>query len=230
MHTKSLAWQRWMTHGLVGGMLLLLSVLSSQLFPVGKQGEIMLIALGYLCLFLTGVTLVIGPLNLLRRRRNPVNIFLRRDLGIWAGITGCLHVLFVVRGNFHDNQILLFFLRRDAHGYTLLLTIYGLSNDLGLLATLCLLLLLALSNMVTLRWLKGKRWKWLQRSTYLLALLALAHTFGFELLNLRGSLWSGVIIIFSTLVLACQAGGIVLMVIRRRRERRHIKTLLSAQG
>ena len=42
------------------------------------------------------VTLLIGPLNLLRKRLNPVNIELRRDTGIWAGITGCLHVVFAL--------------------------------------------------------------------------------------------------------------------------------------
>jgi sulfoxide reductase heme-binding subunit YedZ len=209
-----------MTHLLSACALVALYVLSADLFPRGKQGEVLLIALGYLSLFLTGITLLIGPFNLLRQRRNPVNINVRRDLGIWAGITGCLHVLLVLRGSLRDNQILFYFLRQSLHGYALLLTVYGLSNDAGLLATVLLLLLLALSNTLTLRWLKGRRWKWLQRSTYLLALLALAHTFGFQYLNLRGSVVMGGMVGASLVVLVCQGWGIGLMLARRRQARR----------
>ncbi|HEY3992328.1 MAG TPA: ferric reductase-like transmembrane domain-containing protein [Ktedonobacteraceae bacterium] len=223
MQTKPLGQKRWITHLLLASMLSVLDILVTSLFPAGKQGEILLILLGYLSLFLLGVTLLIGPLNLLRQRRNPVNIDLRRDVGIWAGITGCLHVLLVLRGSLPGNQILLYFLRRDQGGYAPLLSAYGLSNDAGLFATLFLLLLLALSNTLTLRLLKGKRWKWLQRSTYFLVLLALAHTFGFQYLNLRGPLWIGVVISLSMLVLVCQGWGIALMLARRKRARRVVE-------
>ncbi len=227
MKAKPLSRQRWLTHLSLGCGVVALYVLISFLFPAGKQGEIWFILLGYLCLLLLGVTLLIGPLNLLRQRRNPVNIDLRRDVGIWAGITGCLHVLWAVRGTLQNDQILSFFLQRGCCSYTPLLTVYGLSNDAGLLATLILLLLLALSNTFTLRVLKGKRWKWLQRSTYLLAVLALAHTFGFQYLNLRSPLWNVSVIGVSIVVLVCQGCGIVLL--RRRNARRFAHTALSVQ-
>jgi len=226
MQAKSLPWQRWITHVLLAGSIGVLYVLVRRLFPVGKQGEILLIGLGYLSLFLVGVTLLIGPLNLLRQRRNPVNLDLRRDIGIWAGITGCLHVLLVLRGSLRDKRILLYFLRQGCCGYTPLLSVYGLSNDAGLFATLFLLLLLALSNTFSLRLLKGKRWKWLQRSTYLLALLALAHTFGFQYLNLRSPLWFASVFGLSGVVLLCQSWGIALMLIRRGRARRAAESIL----
>jgi sulfoxide reductase heme-binding subunit YedZ len=216
MRAKSLPQKRWITHLLLASMVSAVYLLITSLFPPGKQGEILLIVLGYLSLLLLSVTLLIGPFNLLRQRRNPVNIDLRRDIGIWAGITGCLHVLLVMRGSLRANQFLLYFLRRGCCGYTPLLSVYGLSNDTGLFATIFLLLLLALSNTLTLRLLKGKRWKWLQRSTYLLALLALAHTFGFQYLNLRGPLWIGLVIVLSGVVLVCQGCGIALMLARRR--------------
>lgn len=208
-----------MTHLLLGGMVIVLYTLIARRFPPGKQGELLLIFLGYLSLFLVGITLLIGPFNLLRQRRNPVNIDLRRDIGIWAGITGCLHVLLAVQGRLRDNQILFYFLRRTSAGYAPLFTVYGFSNDTGLLATLLLLLLLALSNTLTLRVLKGKRWKWLQRSTYLLTLLALIHTFGYQYLNLRGPLWIDAVGGLCLVVLFCQGCGIALMLIRRRRAR-----------
>lgn len=214
MRAKALDRKRWVTHLLLGGVVCALYLLSARLFPRGKQIELLIILLGYLSLLLVCVTLLIGPLNLLRQRRNPVNIDVRRDIGIWAGITGCLHVLLVLRGNIANGQALLYFLRQDS---TPLLTIFGLSNDAGLFATLLLVLLLVLSNTFSLRLLKGKRWKWLQRLTYPLALLVLAHTFGFQYLNLRGPLVIGLIAGLSVIVLICQGLGMALTLARRGR-------------
>ena len=223
MQATSLSRQRWLTHLFLASLVSALYILIGLLFPAGKQGEILLILLGYLSLLLVGVTLLIGPLNLLRQRRNPVNVDLRRDIGIWAGITGCWHVLLVLRGSLRDNRILFYFLRPGCcGGYTPLFTAYSLSNDAGLFATLLLLLLLALSNTFSLRVLKGKRWKWLQRSTYVLLLLALAHTFGFQYLNLRGPLWIDAVLGLCAVVLVCQIWGIATTLARRRRAHQHI--------
>jgi hypothetical protein len=115
---KSFGSRRVLTHLLLGGMTLALFLLIAILIPRGKQSIFLVIALGYLSLFLVFITLVLGPLNLLRLRRNPVNIDVRRDIGIWAGITGCLHVLLVIRGTVLNGQILLYFLQRGCCGYT----------------------------------------------------------------------------------------------------------------
>jgi len=216
MQAKRLASQRTLTHLLLGCMVVALFLGVAWLVPADKGYNLLLITLGYLSLLLVGVTLLIGPLNLLRQRRNPVNIYLRRDVGIWAGITGCLHVILVLRGNIQDGEALLFFLRRETGGYTPLLTLYGLSNDVGLFATLLLLLLLALSNTLTLRVLKGKRWKLLQRLTYLLIILSVLHTLGFQLLNLRVPLFFAGLFVLSALILACQGLGIALTLARRK--------------
>lgn len=209
--------QRIVTHLCLGGIVVALYLLIALLLPAGKSFELLIIALGYLSLFLVGVTLLIGPLHLLYARRNPVNIDLRRDVGIWAAITGCLHVLLVVRGNIWDGEALFYFLRQGSNGYTPLLTIYGLSNDAGLFATLLLLLLLALSNTLSLRLLKGKRWKLLQRLTYLLIILSIAHTVGYQYLNLRGPAFTWGIVVLSLLILVGQSWGIALTLARRRR-------------
>lgn len=211
--------ERIFTHLLLGGLIAALYLLIVFLAPEGKQYELLLILLGYLSLLLIGVTLLIGPLNMLRSRlhRNPVNIYLRRDVGIWAGITGCGHTLLVLRGNIANAQILQFFLRLSNNGYSLLLTVYGVSNDFGLFAVLLLCLLLALSNTASLRWLKGKRWKRWQRLTYLLALFAVAHTLGFQYVNLRGSLFQAVVIALVTLIVIGQTVGILVTLLSQRR-------------
>jgi sulfoxide reductase heme-binding subunit YedZ len=224
--SKGFGFQRIITHLLLGGMTVTLYLLIGFFAPEGKQVGVLIIALGYLSLLLIGVTMIIGPINLLRSRRNPVNIDVRRDIGIWAGIAGCWHVLLVVRGTVLNGQILHYFLQ--ANGFGLQLNIYGFSNDTGLFATILLLLLLAFSNAASLRFLKGKWWKRIQRLTYLLALLAVAHTFGYQYLNGRGELLFVAVIILSVLVLACQACGIVLTVSRQRRNNRDSTLLRSS--
>jgi DMSO/TMAO reductase YedYZ heme-binding membrane subunit len=76
--------------------------------------------------------------------------------------------------------------------------------------------LLAFSNTFSLRILKGKRWKQVQRLTYLLMLFAAAHTLGYEYLNLREPVFFVFVIVLLALVLVCQGIGIVLMLLRRR--------------
>ena len=196
---------------------MMLYLLIALFIPREKQTEIFIIALGYLSLLLICVTLLIGPLNLLRLRHNPVNLDLRRDVGIWAGIAGCLHVLLVLQGTLLNGQLLLYFMQEGCCGYIPQLNVYGISNDFGLFATLILLLLLTLSNTVSLRVLKGKQWKRLQRLNYLLALFAVVHTFGFQYLNLRVPFFFLVVIILIILVLVCQGLGIALTLSRQRR-------------
>lgn len=224
MQTKRMPRQRITTHLCLGGLVVALYLLIARFLPVGKGFELLIIALGYLSLLLIALTLLIGPLHLLRSRRNPVNIDLRRDVGIWAALTGCLHVLLVLRGNIGDGEALLYFLRRGCCGYTPLLTIYGLSNDAGLFATVLLLLLLVTSNTLSLRLLKGKRWKLLQRLTYLLIALAVAHTLGYQYLNLRGAIFTWGMVLLSALILVCQGWGIAVTLARRERA----KTLAGA--
>lgn len=215
---RRIAHPRLVTHLLLGGMLAVIYLCLVGFSPGGRQTELFVIVLGYLCLILACVSLLIGPLNMRSRRRNPVNIDVRRDIGIWSGITGCLHVLFVLRGRIQGGLILLYFLREGPQGYTPLFTVFGISNDSGFFATLILLLLLALSNTASLRYLKGKRWKLLQRLTYLLVPLILVHTFGYQYLNLRSPLLVWGVIALSIIVIACQFMGITLTLVRRKRE------------
>src|SRR4051794_25936432 len=50
-------------------------------------------ATAYTSMALLGATLVTGPLNLLRNRRNPISTDLRRDLGIFSAIISLAHVV-----------------------------------------------------------------------------------------------------------------------------------------
>jgi sulfoxide reductase heme-binding subunit YedZ len=134
------------------------------------------IATAYPALFLTGVAVVLGPWNVLRRRANPVSFDLRRDVGIWAGIMALLHT--AVGLNVHlRGRMWLYFVdehHRVRHDW------FGFGNDTGLAAALLFLLLLAISNDLSLRSLGTRRWKSLQRWTYAAVILTILHAIAYQ--------------------------------------------------
>jgi len=161
---------------------------------------------GYVSLILIVFTLLIGPWRILRQRRNPVSVNLRRDVGIWAGISGVLHVLFGFQVHL-KGQILLYFFKPYGEEYKPLLNLFGISNYIGAIATLILILLMSLSNDISLRWLKGGRWKFLQRFNYLLFILVVAHTLGYQVVVKREPTMMLIAIGLTLLVLAMQSLG-----------------------
>lgn len=173
------------------------------------------IGLGYISLILIVVTLVIGPLQLLSKKRNPVNINLRRDVGIWAGVTGGLHVVFGFQVHLGGDIVLYFFERTAHHGLKPLSNLFGLSNDVGAVATVGLILLLFLSNDLSLKWLRGPLWKWLQRLNYVLIVLALAHTFGYQLVVKREQVMMLIVLGLTAVTVLAQLVGVAISVMRR---------------
>jgi sulfoxide reductase heme-binding subunit YedZ len=133
-------------------------------------------ATGYVATVLLTLTLVIGPANLLLRRRNPVSSYLRRDAGAWTAIFSVVHVILglQVHGSGELSGFLGYFLARDGGP---LLNSFGLGNWTGLVATVIVVGLLAISSDLALRKLKARRWKWLQRLNYALFALVIAHAF-----------------------------------------------------
>ena len=135
-------------------------------------------ATGYIALGLTAFTLLIGPANLLLRRRNPVSNYLRRDAGAWAAIVSVVHV--IVGLQLHGppaatslgERILRYFFEPDGSPLT---NSFGLANWTGLAATVIVVGLLAISSDAALRRLKAGPWKWLQRLNYALFALVIAH-------------------------------------------------------
>jgi sulfoxide reductase heme-binding subunit YedZ len=131
------------------------------------------IATGYVGLGLLGLTLLIGPANLLLRRRNPVSSYLRRDLGTWTAIFSAIHVIvgFQVRGGGSPFRFLDFFV---ADGKPLTNS-FGLGNWTGLAALVIVVGLLVISTNRSVRELKAERWKSLQRLNYTLFALVVLH-------------------------------------------------------
>jgi sulfoxide reductase heme-binding subunit YedZ len=142
------------------------------------------LGLGYASLALLLLTLATGPWLVIAGQRVPVSTMFRRDVGIWAGVAGCLHVVFGLQSH-HGGQIARYFF---VHWPALTpdVSVFGVSNWIGAAATLVLLGLLMLSNNLSLRALGTRRWKLLQRFNYLLAALTVLHTFGYQSVGDRG--------------------------------------------
>jgi sulfoxide reductase heme-binding subunit YedZ len=183
------------------------------------------IGTGYVGLWLILATLVIGPLKLLKVRKNPVNLNSRRDIGIWAGITSLAHVVFSIALQFSwGGSLMGFFFYQDG---TPKFNLFGVSNGFGLVGALVVLFLLILSNNYFLKRLKGKNWKKLQRFNYLLFVVALVHTITQQVNVGRNPLLTFGVIALATGVVAAQSIGFVIY--RRRSEQRKNTTVLAAK-
>lgn len=142
-------------------------------------------ATAYVGLALLGATLLTGPLNVLRRRPNPISTDVRRDLGIWAGVLSVAH--FFIGWQVHMKHRYLYFFR-EVEGSNALrprTDLFGFANDTGLAAVLITVLLLALSNDYFLGTLGSDRWKRLQRWNYALFGLVLLHGVAFQVIEKR---------------------------------------------
>lgn len=143
-------------------------------------------ATAYTGLLLLAATLLVGPLRILRGRTMPIaSNDLRRDIGIWAGIVSVAHV--VVGLQVHANSMLLYFFREVGPGKHLALRydLFGLANYVGLIATMVVLLLLALSNDWSLRRLGAPKWKNLQRWNYAGFGLIALHSVIYQVIETR---------------------------------------------
>ncbi|HVW75313.1 MAG TPA: hypothetical protein VHC39_16865 [Rhizomicrobium sp.] len=129
-------------------------------------------------LVLLAVTLVIGPWRKLTGRDTPTSQDLRRDIGIWAGITGLFHTgigqCVHLRG-----RPWLYYIYEHWKVMPLRYDVFGFSNYAGLTAALILMVLLATSNDASLRALGMARWKAWQRWNYGCFALAALHSFGY---------------------------------------------------
>ncbi|MEO6049803.1 MAG: ferric reductase-like transmembrane domain-containing protein [Pyrinomonadaceae bacterium] len=145
----------------------------------------MSLATGYLGIALLGATLILGALNVLRRKTNPVSTDLRRDVGIWCGIVSLAHV--VIGLQVHMGSMLLYFFNdvEAQNHFSFRTNLFGLANYVGLFAVFLILFLLILSNDSSLRYLGKQRWKSFQRLNYVLMLLVVFHSIAYQILENR---------------------------------------------
>jgi len=195
--------RRLLHHIFIGVGSVGLIILFMHLFPKRDFISQVSIATAYPALFLTAATLLLGPFKVLQRKPNPISTDLRRDLGIWAGISALLHT--VVGLNVHlRGRMWLYFVDTRHH---LLRNAFGFGNYTGVLAALVFALLLALSNDVSLRRLGVARWKSLQRWAYAGIALTAAHAIAYQQIEKRISSFQVVLYFVLGIVLAFQSAA-----------------------
>ena len=133
-------------------------------------------ATAWVALGCVALSLMLGPLNLVRARPNPVSSDLRRDLGVWGGVVGLVHLGIGLTVHMRG-KMLQYFLPPPASRGLLPFRVdaFGAANDLGLVSGLILLMLVLLSSDLSLRVLGTPRWKWWQRMNYVGALAMVGH-------------------------------------------------------
>lgn len=166
-------------------------------------------ASAYASLGLLGATLILGPVNILRARPNPVSTYLRRDVGIWAALLALGHVVFGLQVHMSGRFWLYFVYPADeAHVLPVRHDLFGLANYTGLAATLVLVLLLILSNNASLRALGRRRWKGLQRWNYGAFALIGVHGIAYQVLERREFLFVEIGFAVMLAVVTLQVAGL----------------------
>jgi sulfoxide reductase heme-binding subunit YedZ len=172
----------------------------------------------YAGLIFLAVSLWLGPWNVLRRQPNPISFDQRRDVGIWTGILAIAHTAIGLTVHLRGRMWMYFFKR--LHPLRLQDTQFGFANFTGLAAALLFLMLLAISNDLSLRTLKTRRWKSLQRWTYAAFTLTAAHGIAYQLIEKRHVPW---VLVFGLVMSAIAAGQVFgfVQVQRRTNHRLH---------
>jgi sulfoxide reductase heme-binding subunit YedZ len=140
-------------------------------------------ATAYAGLALLVAALAIGPLNLLRRRPNPTSTDLRRDIGIWAGVFGIVHTIAGLQVHMHGELLRYFLIGSAARNFDTLG--FVTANWLGLLSVLLLGVLVSISSDAALRVLGKEKWKFVQRSAYLVIVAVVVHGALYQILEKR---------------------------------------------
>ncbi len=146
------------------------------------------IGTGYVGVIFLAAALIIGPLNTLRGMSNPLSTYLSRDIGIMAGIFAVAHTIVGLQVHMGGDFVRYFF-QRKANGAVgaVRFDAFGIANHLGLIAVLIIVVLLVISNNVSLRKLGPRRWKGIQRYIYLAAGLVAVHGLIYQIVERRQS-------------------------------------------
>lgn len=207
--TRLSYWERRLArHAALGLASLCVGALIWMLSPHRSNVEGLSFATAYAGLTMLAVALVLGPLNVLRHRPNPVSTDLRRDVGLWAGFWGVAHTIAGLQVHMGGDLRRYFLASASGSPVTKSTAAFVTANYVGLSAALFLLLLMLLSNDIALRMLGVPKWKWLQRSSYLVLGLVLLHGALYQVLEKRSALLMAVFSIVTAFAVVLQIAGV----------------------
>ncbi|MBT8441339.1 MAG: ferric reductase-like transmembrane domain-containing protein [Gammaproteobacteria bacterium] len=165
--------------------------------------------------------LLIGPIRTIRTGRTILNDYLRRDIGIWTGIIGLLHVYAGTRQSMTPVYLGAYVeSARDVYEVILREQLFFWGTIIGFVILLVLLLLMTLSNDRSMHKLGKRWWKRLQRSSYVIAVLTVAHALPFQYLEGRGTAFVAFFGLVVIVVFGAQLAGLLAVMRKRRRHRR----------
>lgn len=172
---------------------------------------------GYISITLLAFSFVIGPVTLLMKKKNPLSTYFRRDIGIVGGVLAVVHSatgLFVhLRG-----KPWLYFLVKTHDGYAVRLDSFGLGNYTGLFSALIIIILILTSNDLMFRKLNPSGWKNVQRSSYLMFILAIIHCFFYRHVKAHPGLIYSFYIPLLSVVFLFQITGVWLTLTRKQKK------------
>ncbi|HKR26869.1 MAG TPA: ferric reductase-like transmembrane domain-containing protein [Acidobacteriaceae bacterium] len=181
-------WKRRLTRqGLLVAAAVAITAATYAMTPPPDFRHRLSLSTAYAALMFLAASLAVGPWRVLRRQANPVSYDFRRDLGIATGILALLHTAIGLTVHLRG-RMWMYFLRR-LHPPALQNTTFGFANYTGGVAAILFLVLLAISNDLSLRHLGLQRWKSVQRWAYAAFALTVAHGVAFQVVEKRHVPW-----------------------------------------
>jgi sulfoxide reductase heme-binding subunit YedZ len=191
--------------GLNGGCLAIAAVSGS---AAGLADRFSIVT-AYLCLGLLCAGLAIGPIRAIRSGRPTVNNYLRRDIGIWAGLTGLAHLVIATALSMSPEYMEAFVaIANTPPSEAVRTALFTWSTIAGLVIGVLLLILLALSNDRTLQWLGIRWWKRVHRLSYLAFALTAAHGLAFQVLESRPAGLVALVVLTTLAIFVFQITGV----------------------
>lgn len=201
--------RRWRHHG----VLALISFLAIALIvPFGSGGVLLdglSLATAYLCLIFMAVALSLGPLRVMRSNPLASNIYLRRDIGIWSGVTGLVHLFVATELSMSQRYMQLFVnISTNSLPDTTRAELFSWGSIAGFVVGIFVLILLVLSNDKILRLIGPIGWKRLQRLAYPAFILTVLHGLAFQALESRPIIAIGIVMAAFIGVVVMQISGV----------------------
>ncbi len=152
--------------------------------------------------------LMVGPIKLLSGGAVGLSNRLRRDFGIWSALFAIAHVIAGLSVHFNGRFWLYFiYPAQSAHAAGLRIDVFGLTNYLGVIAAMMIVVLLAISNDTAIQKLGPPRWKTVQRLSYPLFVVIFLHGLVYQLIEDRGIIYIALLVLTLCVVAIFQARG-----------------------
>jgi methionine sulfoxide reductase heme-binding subunit len=164
------------------------------------------VGLAYVGMALMLVTLAIGPLRRIRGRPVPLSLDLRRDVGIWAGVTSIAHVVLSLGNHFGGDVVAYFFDPAVISVRAVRVDRFGIGSWTGAASAMAVVLLLATSSDAAVKRL-GRTWLALHRWNWAVAVVTLAHTVAFWSALDRGPVLPSLTVVAAGVVAAVRIRG-----------------------